>query len=579
MRKAKAMDKVPGIAVGPTVVKPPRDTIFKTVLGFILACSLILCACEETPSPTFVPTPPSDLIATVASSSQIDLEWQDKSDNEAGFKIERKTGAEGTWSQIATVGSNASSYSDTALATSTTYYYKVRSYNLAGHSGHSNEACCINVPIFKQCDSSWEGNQLGSCSGKTVCSHGCAVTSVAMVLKYYGVDTNPGDLNTWLANSSGYVNDCDIVWERAADRSGGSVEWAEKYTTDPNDWGRYSTNLSDQVKWEINHGYPCVGRANSHFVVINGYSDSLYSVNNPYHDDSTISQSSITAIYTYHEEGLQCSPMVAAGRYHTVGLKSNGNVIAIGYNGSGECNVANWTDITQVAAGWSGTVGLKSDGTVVAVGSNTSGQLDVGDWTNIKQVATVGWQTVGVKADATAVAVGPSGGPLNGDFGQCNVGGWTEITQVATGWWDTVGLKSNGTVVAVGRNEHGECNTGGWTDIIQVAEGNCHTVGLRSDGTVVAVGDNGYGQCNVANWTNIVQISAESYRTAGVKSDGTVVIIGWDYCGDSNVGNWTDIIQVAVGYETTVGLKSDGTVVAVGYNGNGECNVGDWNLN
>ena len=303
MRNARAMDEVFGTAVVSAVVKPLRNGIFKKVLGFILVCSLIVCACEEIPTPTGIPIAPSNLIATVVSSSQIDLAWQDKSDNESGFKIERKIGAEGAWSQIATVGSNVSSYSNTALDTSTTYYYKVCAYNLAGHSEYSNEACCINVPIFKQCDSQWGSNQLGTCSIETICSHGCAVTSVAMILKYYGVDTDPEDLNTWLKNNSGYGEGCLILWEVADDRSGGSVEWAGKYTTDPNDWGTYSTNLSVQAKWEIDHGYPCVGKVNGHFVVITGYSDSLYSINDPYYDDSTISQSSITAIYTYHSGG------------------------------------------------------------------------------------------------------------------------------------------------------------------------------------------------------------------------------------------------------------------------------------
>ena len=37
-------------------------------------------------------------------------------------------------------------------------------------------------------------------------------------------------------------------------------------------------------------------------------------------------------------------------------------------------------DIIQVAAGLGHTVGVKSDGTLVAVGWNGDGQCDVGDW-------------------------------------------------------------------------------------------------------------------------------------------------------------------------------------------------------
>ncbi|MCK5124308.1 MAG: hypothetical protein KAQ82_03675, partial [Dehalococcoidia bacterium] len=43
-------------------------------------------------------------------------------------------------------------------------------------------------------------------------------------------------------------------------------------------------------------------------------------------------------------------------------------------------NLKNWTDITYVAAGEYHTVGLKFDGTVVAVGSTADGRCDVGSW-------------------------------------------------------------------------------------------------------------------------------------------------------------------------------------------------------
>ena len=62
---------------------------------------------------------------------------------------------------------------------------------------------------------------------------------------------------------------------------------------------------------------------------------------------------------------------------HTVGLKSDGTVVAVGLNNYGQCDVEGWTDIVAVSAGARHTVGLKSDGTVVAVGYKFSGQCDV----------------------------------------------------------------------------------------------------------------------------------------------------------------------------------------------------------
>mgnify|MGYP001140266132 CR=1 FL=1 len=267
-------------------------------------------------------------------------------------------------------------------------------------------------------------------------------------------------------------------------------------------------------------------------------------------------------------------PMVAAGEHHTVGLKSDGTVVAVGKKYSGQCGVGAWTDITQVAAGEYHTVGLKSDGTVVAVGSNTWGVCDVAGWTDIIQVAVggggYGSHTVGLKSDGTVVAAGYN------DYGQCEISGWTDIIQLHGRYEHTFALKSDGTVVATGRNLATGWNQ--WTDIIQVSTGSYHTVGLKSDGTVVAVGTNDYTQLNVGDWTDIVQVAAGGGHTVGLKSDGTVVAAGNNRDGQCGVGEWTNIIQVAAGYWNTVGLESDGTVVAVGSNSYGQCDVGGWNL-
>ena len=61
--------------------------------------------------------------------------------------------------------------------------------------------------------------------------------------------------------------------------------------------------------------------------------------------------------------------------------------MAVGYKGHGQLNVSSWTNIKAIAAGAYHTVGLKEDGTVVAVGYNDYGQLNVSTWTNIKAIA------------------------------------------------------------------------------------------------------------------------------------------------------------------------------------------------
>jgi alpha-tubulin suppressor-like RCC1 family protein len=294
-------------------------------------------------------------------------------------------------------------------------------------------------------------------------------------------------------------------------------------------------------------------------------------------EDVDAAQTTITMLGSYsiaaNFEG-KYTRMVTGGFGHTVGLKSDSTVVAVGSNSYGQCNVGEWMDIVQVDGGYEHTVGLKSNGTVVAVGDNAYGQCNVTGWTDITQVVAGRQHTVGLKSDGTVVAVGDN------EYGQCNVSGWTDIIQVAAGAnsWHTVGRRSDGTVVAAGGNWGGQCDVGGWIDIIQVATGGHHTVGLKDDGTVVAVGRDNHGETNVVSWTDIVQIAGGCQLTIALKSDGTVVTAGWNSYGQRNVGDWTGIIQVAAGMLHTMGLKSDGSVVAAGGNWGGQCDVGDWML-
>ncbi|MEW6213640.1 MAG: S8 family serine peptidase [Nitrospirota bacterium] len=92
-------------------------------------------------SATMPVNPPSGLMASAVSSSCIDLSWVDNSASEEGFRIERKTGAGGTYTEIAFIGPDTTSYTDTGLSSSTTYYYRLRASNsVAGNSAYSNEA-------------------------------------------------------------------------------------------------------------------------------------------------------------------------------------------------------------------------------------------------------------------------------------------------------------------------------------------------------------------------------------------------------------------------------------------------------
>ena len=97
-----------------------------------------------TPAPdTTAPTAPGTPALTVISSSQINLSWTASTDavGVTGYRVERCSGSATctTYAQIATPSIN--SYSDTGLAASTIYRYRVRAVDAAGNlSSYSTAA-------------------------------------------------------------------------------------------------------------------------------------------------------------------------------------------------------------------------------------------------------------------------------------------------------------------------------------------------------------------------------------------------------------------------------------------------------
>ncbi|MDD5430681.1 MAG: fibronectin type III domain-containing protein [Candidatus Pacebacteria bacterium] len=90
---------------------------------------------------------PTGLKTFSVSYGQINLSWKDNSNNENGFKIERKMNYNGNYSVIATVGINATSFNDVNIMASGQYYYRVCAFNSIGTSGYSNEASASNAAL------------------------------------------------------------------------------------------------------------------------------------------------------------------------------------------------------------------------------------------------------------------------------------------------------------------------------------------------------------------------------------------------------------------------------------------------
>ena len=253
---------------------------------------------------------------------------------------------------------------------------------------------------------------------------------------------------------------------------------------------------------------------------------------------------------------------ISVGTRHTLGLKSDGTVVCTTFitpdkvlpdflktdPNKGQLEITAWENIIAVAAGYSHSVGLRKDGTVVAIGDNSCGQCDVNDWKDIVQIAAGEKHTVGLKKDGTVVSTKVPAS--QGDDGQCNTETWTNIVCISAGPLTTIGVRNDGTVVAAGANALGQCNVATWTDIISVAAGCYHTVGLRKNGTVVSTEiiqsptssyTVDYNQDNVSTWHNIVEVAVTNQQTFGLKQDGTVVYVGLNTAEMSETKHWKDI--------------------------------------
>jgi hypothetical protein len=89
---------------------------------------------------------PLNLRYSIVSSSEIELTWQDNSNNESGFKIERKIGDDGDWTETASLPSNSQSYKVIGLNQLYNYYFRVKAYNYSGYyEAYSNEILVSTV--------------------------------------------------------------------------------------------------------------------------------------------------------------------------------------------------------------------------------------------------------------------------------------------------------------------------------------------------------------------------------------------------------------------------------------------------
>jgi alpha-tubulin suppressor-like RCC1 family protein/serine/threonine protein kinase len=319
---------------------------------------------------------------------------------------------------------------------------------------------------------------------------------------------------------------------------------------------------------------------------------------------------------------------VSTGWAHTLAIATDGTVRAWGFNSQGQLGnnayggtwynydapdtnkpitVSGITNAIAVATGDFHSLILKIDGTVWAVGSNCHGQLGLGSGggsvynfdagidfpvaiqipglSDIAQISAFGTGSLALKRDGTVCFFGMP--PIN-----TNSFTYNPDTDVPTPKWipelhdiiridgssagSLMALQSNGTVWTWGANTYGQLGDGtttgrmtpkpvpDLTGVKDIDAGYHYYLALKTDGTVWAWGDNSYGNlgdgttttrsipAKVVGLSSVVRISAASC-SAALCSDGTVWTWGRSYSGEVGYmkSGYTSNVQKISGYGTS----------------------------
>jgi mono/diheme cytochrome c family protein/fibronectin type 3 domain-containing protein len=111
-----------------------RVRSFKGALSSVNAISAIINVKEAVVQT--LPVAPSQLAAQLVENG-IKLTWNDNSNNESGFTLERRVQS-GSWSQLAVLAMNVTQYQNLALLAGTVYEYRMNAFNEAGDSQSIN---------------------------------------------------------------------------------------------------------------------------------------------------------------------------------------------------------------------------------------------------------------------------------------------------------------------------------------------------------------------------------------------------------------------------------------------------------
>ena len=173
---------------------------------------------------------------------------------------------------------------------------------------------------------------------------------------------------------------------------------------------------------------------------------------------------------------------LCSGRFHLLGLRADGTVLATGSNTCGQCDVSDWRGVVDVIASDSWSAGVTADGDFLFAGHREydpiawleiDGIEGAGEWTDLRMLSMGSDGFAALRNDGKLLCFGFD--RLTALFWEHPEQPAGRLVSISAGAFNLAGLLENGTVWVMGEDRFGQCGTEDWTDVIQVSAGYGHT--------------------------------------------------------------------------------------------------------